>query len=872
MMTQVCKAIDLRVEGLVDANQIDHPNPHFSWRLGQHPEMAELAIPLFYQIRLAPIDGSGKELGEAQVSDWIEWNRRPAVRYPGCRLLPRTAYAWQVRLSDGANAQGEWSARHRFATGLLGEVWPAPWIGNGQSLTRGQTAPARYFRTQFDLPSQPVGARLFLCALGLVEPWLNGRPVTSDLFLPGWPDYRRRVYYVAYDVTSLLQLGANGWGMILGDGWYSGTLLPGFQFGQEPLFSAFIDLLQADGSRSILSPRLCWEWTNDGPVTMQSIYHGECYDARKELGDWNHPRAPTRASWKPASVFASDYGLPLPFACTARVAEPVRRQEWRLPETIRRTAKSSHIIDFGQNVVGWVRLKVRAAAGQTVRLRFAEMLDADGSLYLANLRRAKANATYTAKGSGLEEWEPRMTYFGFRYVELTGLEELLPDALTAVVIHVNVPISGAFDCSDPLLNKLHSNTLWSLKGNFLEVPTDCPQRDERLGWTGDAQVFASTALYSMQAANFFRQWLTALRDGVRDGPGGGAPDVAPFTGFFHGNAGWGEAGIIVPWKVWLHTGDSRVLEENLPSIQYQLEMMALEAPAGLRMRPMVYGDWLSPGYPLGKAPPRDELIATAYFAHAAALAAKMAHALGRTALAESNEALHRQSMDAFQKAFILPDGRMVDDVQTAYLLALAFDLTGPALRSKVAAQLVRTIAEKDFHPSTGFLGTSLLAPVLTSIGRSDLAYQLVMQRTFPGWLYPILQGATTIWERWDSWDPQKGFHQEGMNSFNHYAYGSVVSWFYETVCGLQPLEEAPGWQLFRVAPQPGGGLSRAAARILTPYGEAASSWQIGDEVFRLKVRVPPSTLARVILPNQAKTYLVTGGLHHFQCPANPFTG
>jgi PelA/Pel-15E family pectate lyase len=476
------------------------------------------------------------------------------------------------------------------------------------------------------------------------------------------------------------------------------------------------------------------------------------------------------------------------------------------------------------------------------------MLEPDGGLHTANLRSARATALYVAKGEGVEEWEPRFTYFGLRYVELSGVERPPEDAIRGVVLQTDLPRTGEFESSSPLLNRLWRNTLWSQRGNFLELPTDCPQRDERAGWSGDAQVFAPTALYNMDAGPFFRQWLFSLRDGLRDDPRGGYPDVAPHTGFGHGSPGWGEAGVIVPWTVWLHTGDRRVLAENLPAIQHALELMAAQSPDGIRLVPASWGDWLAPGFPRYKSPPRQDLIATAYYAHAADLAARIADALDRPQLAASNRALRDQARAAYQRAFIAPDGRVADDVQTSYLLTLAFDLAPPAQRERIVGHLVRTLAEKGDHLATGFLGTPLILPVLTDVGRPDLGYTVLQQTTYPGWLLSVVNGATTIWERWDSWTPERGFHEEGMNSFNHYAYGSVVSWFYDTIAGLRPLPEAPGWKRFRIAPQPGGGLTHAAARIQTPHGEASSTWRLEGGRLRLVVGIPPNTRAEVVLP------------------------
>lgn len=843
----------LRCEGVEQPEQIDSAAPRFSWQLGTEQRAVRQTA---YQLRVTETDGSGRAFGPAFETARIESAESQWVVPPGLTLKPRSTYAWQVRVWDNHGRASDWSEPRRFGTGLLGGRWPADWIGDGRSLPVFQTAPARHFRKGFRVEQRPVRARLFVSAMGLVEPWLNGRPVTHDLFIPGWPDYRRRLFYAAFDVTPLLQEGDNTLGLILGDGWYSGTMIPRHQYGPEARVSAFLDLTDAAGNTTTLTTSDGWHWTDAGPITMNSIYDGEHYDARRELPGWCAPGATAAESWQPVTVRA---GRHTPAAFTGRISPPVRRTGTIKPVAVRNPAPGVHIYDLGQNMVGWVRLRVRAEAGREVRLRFTEMLNADGSLHTENLRAAKATARYTTKGGETEEWEPRFTYFGFRYVELTGLDQPAPDAIEGVVVHSDLPQGGRFECSDPLLNQLWRNTLWSQKGNFLELPTDCPQRDERSGWTGDAQVFAPTALYNMEAGAFFRQWLYSLRDGLRDDPNGGFPDVAPYTGFGFGSAGWAEAGMIIPWTVWLHTGDRRVLAENLPAIQHALELMAAQAPDGLRICPSSWGDWLAPGFERYKSPPRQDLIATAYYAHAADIAARIAEALDRPDLAAANRALRDQARAAYQRTYIAADGRVADDVQTSYLLTLAFDLAPPDQRPQLATHLLRTIAEKDHHLATGFLGTPLLTPVLTSLGRADVAYKVLQQTTYPGWLFTVKNGATTIWERWDSWTPESGFNKHNMNSFNHYAYGSVVGWFYSDIAGLQPLPEAPGWKRFRIAPVPGGGLTSASATVETPYGPAASAWQIVEGRMRLTVTIPANTSAEIVLPTREPSSVTLDG-------------
>ncbi len=845
------RVADPRCEGLREAPQVDTAAPRFSWCLeSANRDTWQTAC----QFRIVEVDGARRGMAKPLVSARIESQESQWVECPGFVAQPRRTYAWQVRLWDSHGGTSPWSRRHVFGTGLLGEEWPADWIGDGRPVGRGETMPARYLRGTFRLARRPVRGRMFLTAFGLVEPRVNGKAVTADLFVPGWPDYRQRQYYVAYDVTDLLRRGQNAWGAILADGWYSGTMWPQHQYGSEPMFSAFIDLTDADGSRTTITTDESWRWA-EGPIRMNSIYQGETYDARRADGRWSTP-AGCGWKWRPVSVRPA---MRVYSSYTARLSPPVRRMDTLRPVSCRQVRAGVFLYDLGQNMVGWVRLRVRAAAGRMITVRHAEMLDEHGQIYTTNLRGAAATARYVAKGTGTEVWEPRFTYFGFRYVELSGVERPAKDAVEGVVVHTDLPRTGTFTCSDRWLNKLYRNTLWGQKGNFLELPTDCPQRDERLGWTGDTQVFCNTALYNMAAGPFYRQWLFALRDGFRDGPDGGFGDTAPSTGHGHGSAGWAEAGFVVPWIAWLHTADRRMLEESLPSIQHAIELMANQSPDGIRRSPEAWGDWLSPGFDLFEAPPDYELIATAYFAHAADVAARIAELVDRPELAARNRVLRDRIRTAFQREYVAQEGRVAGDVQTSYLLALAFDLVRPEQRSDVAAHLLRTIAEKDDHLSTGFLGTPLIVPVLTALGRADLAYTVLGQKTYPGWLFSVRNGATTVWERWDSWTPEQGFHKHGMNSFNHYAYGCVVEWFYDTIAGLRPTPESPGWKRFRVVPTPGGGLASAAATLRTPYGLAGSRWRITAGRMHLSVRIPPNTEADVELPTAAARDVLLDG-------------
>ncbi|MGB2975133.1 MAG: family 78 glycoside hydrolase catalytic domain, partial [Phycisphaerae bacterium] len=498
------------------------------------------------------------------------------------------------------------------------------------------------------------------------------------------------------------------------------------------------------------------------------------------------------------------------------------------------------VFDFGQEFPGWVRLKVRGRAGEKVVLRFAEMLEPDGTVHTANLRSAKCTDAYVLRGGGEEVWEPRFTYRAFRYVEVTGWPgEPGPDALVGVVAHSAVPRAGAFECSNPLLNRLQENVVWTQRANFLEVPTDCPQRDERLGWTGDAQIFIRTATYNADAAAFFAKWLVDLGDAQR--ADGAFPDVAPL-GLWHGagTAAWGDAGTICPWTCYEVYGDVRFLERHYGGMVRWVEYLKANS-RGLLRPAEGYGDWLS----IQADTPKD-VLATAYFALSTRLTAKAAAVLGRENDREKYEALFEDIQAAFNKAYVAGDGRIKGDTQTGYVLALQFDLLPDDLRRRAARHLVEDIKKRDTHLSTGIVGLKDLMTVLAKIGEDDVAYQLLLNDTFPSWGYEIKHGATTIWERWNGWTEEKGLHDPGMNSFCHYAFGAVGEWLFSTVAGIEAA--APGFKRIVVRPRPGGGLEWTRAQYESVHGLVASAWKVEGKGLAISVTIPANTTAEVHVP------------------------
>ncbi|MFI1206974.1 alpha-L-rhamnosidase [Streptomyces sp. NPDC020802] len=756
-------------------------------------------------------------------------------------LSLRTATGEQRIITDDSwRSTDEEPAADWRGAGFDDSGWPAakeaadwgagPW---------GKVVPASFaahqLRHEFTLPRKKVArARLYATALGLYEAHLNGRRVGRDQFAPGWTDYRERVQYQTYDVTTLLRPGANAIGAYVAPGWYAGNvgMFGPHQYGEHPALLAQLEVDYADGTSERVTSGTHWR-AAPGPIVSADLLSGETYDARKETSGWTSPGFDDRA-W-PGVRAAGDAAPPL---IVAQPDGPVRVAEELPVKRVTEPEPGVFVFDLGQNMVGSVRLRVSGDAGTTVRLRHAEVLNPDGTLYTANLRTAAATDTYVLKGSGEETYEPRFTFHGFRYVEVTGFPGTpSAGAVTGRVMHTSAPFTLDFETDVPMLNKLHSNITWGQRGNFLSVPTDTPARDERLGWTGDINVFAPTAAYTMESARFLTKWLVDLRDAQT--AEGSFTDVAPTVGALgDGVAGWGDAGVTVPWSLYQAYGDLRVLDDAWPSVQAWLKY--LERNSSNLLRPASgYGDWLN----VSDETPKD-VIGTAYFAHSADLAARIAEELGKDAAPFTG--LFERIRTAFQKAYVTSDGRVKGDTQTAYVLALSMDLLPTELRTAAADRLVALIEAKDWHLSTGFLGTPRLLPVLTDTGHTDVAHRLLQQRSYPGWGYQIDKGATTMWERWDSVRPDGGFQTPDMNSFNHYAYGSVGEWMYTNIAGIAA--GRPGYRHIVVRPRPGGGVTSARATFASVRGPVSTRWRQRSGGFDLTCSVPANTTAEVWIP------------------------
>jgi len=722
-------------------------------------------------------------------------------------------------------------------------------------------------------------ARAYVSALGSFEMYINGERVGEDSFTPGWTDYRKRVHYMTYDVSDYFKPGDNAIGAILGNGWYCGNMLMNKpdRFGYYPKFLLQIEIVMTDGSKELIVSDGSWK-TTTGPILMSDHYDGEIYDARKELGAWSTSDY-DESAWQSVAEDKLDSTITL----CAKPNPPIRKIEILEPVGIIE-APGGTIFDFGQNIVGWARINIPSVEGQKITLKFSESLDENGTFYTQNYRKAKSTDIYICKGSSNESWEPKFTFHGFRYVLLTGMKPgQKPDKswVTGVVLHNDMQHTGNFSASFFKLNQLQKNIRWGQKGNFFAVPTDCPQRNERLGWTGDAQVFCNTACYNYNTLAFFEKWCADMRDSQLDN--GGIPRVVPQVSNRNRIPvpGWGDAGVIVPWEVYQHFGYKRILEDNYEMMKGWVRFYrSITANNGFIWQDQSgYADWLQP-FPKSKESDSarkgdtpETLIGTAYFARSAFFMSKAAKALNKVEDVAEYSSLFEQIKTAFVKTFFDAEGKLKPGespipTQTAYLLALHFDLLPDRMRHRALEELKHLIInEADGHLRTGFLGTPILCSTLARFGETDLAYSILMKETYPSWLFSINQGATTIWERWDSYSKASGYNKDGMNSLNHYAYGAIGQWMYETIGGLSKIE--PGYRKILIAPRPGGGLTHASAQLMTPFGLAKSSWKLDAGFMVVEVTIPPNSTGILDLSGE-KLLDLGSGKHKFKIKCKNF--
>ena len=812
----------------VNGKEVGKFNEKDGWK---KPQKYDITAALQFGDNIVAIkahnDASAAGLCAKIACKWAGKAPRITVSDKQWKVSDKPADGWSTVAFDDA----AWKAAKEVV--LFGQgIW-------GSAAGQSAAAPVPYIRKNVKLADKPIAkARMYATALGLYELSLNGKRVGDYFLAPEWTDYRKRSRYQVYDVTSMLKSGDNALGALIANGWYSGHIGNGANqfFGKVPALFAQLEVTYADGTTERIVTDNTWRM-QAGPIVSTDFMLGESYDAGKEIANWNMPGFDDSA-WAAVNV-REEAARPL----EGQVMQPVRKVDEIKPKSVKEPQPGRYTFDMGQNMVGIVRIKTSAPAGTKLTIRHAEMLNPDGTIYTVNLRSAVSIDTYTCKGGG-ETWQPTFTFHGFQYVEITGLPAKPDtDMLAGIVMSSDIPHDGTFACSDPRINQLQSNIWWGQRGNYLSIPTDCPQRDERLGWMGDAQVFIRTATHNADVAAFFTKWLVDVDDGQT--AEGSFADVNPNTMGANSVPAWGDAGVICPWTIYQIYGDKRILERHLPAMTKWVEYLKANSTDLIRdkKRGNDYGDWLS----IGANTPKD-LIGTAYFAYSTNLVAKSYKAIGKDAEAAKYEQLFNDIKAAFNKKYVKEDGRIFGNTQCVYAMALKFDLLPDALLAKAAEYLEEDIKAKGWHLSTGFVGVSYLLPVLTKSGKADTAFKLLMQDTFPSWLFSVKHGATTIWERWDGWTPEKGFQDPGMNSFNHYSLGSCGEWLYDTVAGIGLDPEKPGYSHIIIRPRTGGGLTQASGSIRSIRGRISSSWKLTGGDFALDVTIPVNSTATVYIP------------------------
>ncbi|MFC5433241.1 family 78 glycoside hydrolase catalytic domain [Microbacterium suwonense] len=790
------------------------------------------------------------------------------VPWPLSPLSPGEQTTVSVRVCSTEGAMTPWSEPLEL-TAVAGVEWVARPIALPEP--DAVARPGR-FRRAFDVDRPVRRALLHYTALGVVEMAVNGSAVDDTVLAPGWTSYRQRLTFETADVTALLSTGENLISARLGGGWwteeYHVLTVPKRHYGAQPRLMAQLEIVYQDGGRDIVATDAGWAATPDPALTASGIYAGERFDARMFDDAWTQPGFDASA-WPAASEAAED--LPVP---TPRMSPPVRRIETRAVESVAQAPSGGVLLDFGQNLVGRLRIRVRGERGTVLSIRHAEVLD-EGDLALRPLRRAAAADEYVLSGDSEETWEPRFTFHGFRYARIEGWPgDFDPADVEAVILHTDMPRTGWFDSSNTLLNRFHENVVWTMRGNYLAVPMDCPQRDERLGWTGDTQLFAPTAAFLFDTEAFFLSWLRDLALEQRENDGIVplfAPNVVPGFASRGPIAAWGDAIAIIPELLAERTGDSSLLAEFLPAMTSWLDRVqdALDED-GLWTAGRQLGDWLDPNAP-PNAPARgrtdSEIVATAYFVHTSRLVAGIAAELGDDALAERLAAASERSRRSYVDSYVSPGGRMMCDTQSAYAITLAFDLVDDeALRERLGRRLASVVRRDGYHIATGLVGTSMIARALSSTGHADAASRLLFQTEAPSWLFPVTVGATTVWERWDGLRPDGTLNPGAMVSFNHVALGSVAAWLHEDVVGLRAAE--PGYRRSRIEPLILDGLDHAEAAHLTPYGRLRARWERQQDEVTLTVEVPPNTTAEVLLPD-GRTFDVLSGEHEWSFADSP---
>lgn len=774
---------------------------------------------------------------------------------PALKLEPCTRYYWQVRVwGDGGDSAVSETAF--FETGKMTTSWSAKWITPD---TEGDTHPL--LRRSFVIPSPVAEARAYVCGLGLYELEINGRKAGEEYLTPGFHSYDFCLQYQTYDIGGLLKQGENAVGVMLGNGWYKGRF--GFDGGYTKLYGDRFALLceirvtLENGAMLVIGTDGSWKWKG-APVLQSGIYDGEVCDARNETAGWSSPGT-EEMDWKPVSE--SDMGYD---KLIARRSLPVVVRERRKPVSVIDTPKGETVLDFGQNMTGWVEFDCKLPCGNEAVLQYGEVLQ-DDCFYNENLRTAKAEYRYISDGTE-RHVRPHFTYYGFRYVKVRGMEPVDPSAFTACVIYSDLGQTGTIETSNEMVNRLFQNALWGQKSNFLDVPTDCPQRDERMGWTGDAQVFCGTACFNMETPAFYAKFMADLGN-EQKALGGSVPFVVPCIkppepingidiGKSQGSAAWGDAATIIPWTTYLFYGDGSLLKKQYPVMKAWVDFIKGQddKDGGTRLWKTGFhlADWLALDNPDKNSPMGGTdmyFIASAYYCYSASLTAKAAKAIGNGKDAAFYQKLSDEVKNAIRREYFTATGRIAIDTQTAMAVALFMDLVPDEFRGRLAGDLRKKLKANQMYLNTGFVGTAYLCRALSENGANDCAYTLFLNEEYPSWLYEVKLGATTVWERWNSILPDGKISGTGMNSLNHYAYGAIVEWMYRDMCGLNPTEEAPGFKKVKICPKPDKRIRKVSMRYRSASGQYKIAWACQDDnTVSFDFEIPFDAEASVTLP------------------------
>lgn len=842
------KVDQLLTENLQNPESVENTTPRFSWKLNTtQPNTTQTAYEITVLSGNKTLWNSGKVSSDQSIF----------VPYSGTALQSGDKYTWKVRVWDNKQKASSWSTPAYFRLALTKADWKAKWIEPGyeeDSVLR----PSPIFTTNFRASKKITSAVAYITCHGVYEGTINGKRIGEAYLAPGFTDYVKRLQYQAYDVTNLLQNGDNNIAITLGSGWFRGIVgwwNQNNHYGKTLGLLYQMEVTYADGSKATIISDENWKSTT-GKIAYAELYNGETIDNRKEA-----------TTWSPVKVvrYSLDNLVPT-------TSELVTKHETFKPVAIITTPKGETVIDFGQNLSGFVHFKASGKSGDSVVLEHGEVLDKAGNFYNANLRTAAAKDVFVLNGKGEEYFEPHFTYHGFRYVRVQG--SVKPEQIEAVAIYSDCPLTGTFECSNPLINQLQHNILWSQNDNFVDIPTDCPQRDERLGWTGDAQTFSKTAAFNRNVNNFFAKWL---KDLAADQLSNGAvPFVVPnLMGDAAGAAGWADAATVIPWTLYQVYGDKKMLADQYPSMKAWVDFIQSRTHNDLWDNGFQFGDWLSyraDGLTENTANTDQYLVAQCYYAYSTQLLINAAKTLGKQEDVDKYTALLKRIKEAFFTEYVTPKGRLMSNTQTAYVLALQFDLLPENIRPIAAKNLAANIASYKYHLTTGFLGTYFLTNVLSNHGYIDVAYKLLLQDTYPSWLYPVKMKATTIWERWDGMRPDSTFQTTDMNSFNHYSYGAIGEWMYRVVAGIDMDPSVPAYKKIRIKPQPGGDLTYAKASLETGYGKIGVDWKIKEGKFFMDVEIPANTTAEIFVPanDGYEQKNVGSGKYHYESATTMF--